>query len=145
MTLSVGEILLCNIKINPLWQFFHMVQFTFSAFHKMKFKFFLLNFYVWHAIQEVKIDSNGVSPKPLKTKLNNQIRESDQRIQNNPLNQTIAVLKLLFGPGYGGRHVKRPLSPTTNVILSYPQHYRGVATIFPEVRRVLQINPNLSS
>ena len=96
-------------------------------------------------IQEVKIDSNGVSPKPLKTKLSNQIRESDQRIQNNPLNQTIAFMKLLFGPGYGSRHVKRPLSPTANVILSYPQHCMGVATTFPEVRRVLQINPNLSS
>ena len=144
MTLSVGEILLCNIKINPLWQFFHMVQFTFSAFHKMKFKFFFVEF-LRLAIQEVKIDSNGVSPKPLKTKLSNQIRESDQRIQNNPLNQTIAFMKLLFGPGYGSRHVKRPLSPTANVILSYPQHCRGVATIFPEVRRVLQINPNLSS
>ena len=142
MTLSVGEILLCNIKINPLWQFFHMVQFTFSAFHKMKFKFFS---FANSGSERVKIDSNGVSPKPLKTKLSNQIRESDQRIQNNPLNQTIAFMKLLFGPGYGSRHVKRPLSPTANVILSYPQHCGGVATIFPEVRRVLQINPNLSS
>ena len=46
------------------------------------------------------------------------LEKSDQRIQNNPLNQTTAFMKLLFGPGYGSRHVKRPLAPSANVILS---------------------------